>query len=187
VCAQQTDGGELNGQSKKYGAICVAAIGLSTGGCSGLPQPGAPSNISASLLVTNHNSNVVVGRPKDIYQRIARVAVRCWFGPFGALHNRFMTSAEVPPDPSDEPVRMAVHRRLPDLKKPWGPSLLRIELTGTTTTTLSFENVGLEPQISTQMSSAFTSWANGRTDCPELREPETKSSSRTSSADQHRQ
>jgi hypothetical protein len=63
---------------------------------------------------------------------------------------------------------MTIHRRQPTLKKPWGPALLRTEFSGTTTTTLSFSNLGLDTQTRARMTQGFTRWAHGHSDCMEL-------------------
>ena len=76
-----------------------------------------------------------------------------------------MMHADLPPSTSRAPVTITVHRRLPTKKKPWGAALLRLELTGTTTTTLSFANIGLKTDELQRMTRGMTRWANGQTDC----------------------
>ena len=58
-----------------------------------------------------------------------------------------------------------MHRRLDPDTKPWGPGLLRLELTGTSTTMLTFENIGSKPAAQKTITTGLTRWANGRTDC----------------------
>jgi hypothetical protein len=147
----------------------MTAVCLSLGGCGAtLPNVTLPA---ASELVDNSHATVISGRPDEIYQRIAGPAARCWFGPFGRLHSRFMTHADLPPPSSSAPVTLTVHRRLASQKKPWGPAMLRLELTGKTTTTLSFANLGLAPAEHREMTRGLTRWANGRTDCGEAFTP----------------
>jgi hypothetical protein len=124
-----------------------------------------PTSTVGALLSASANTNIVVGAPRLIYRRIARQASRCWFGPFGNAHDRYMTSADVPPPSSSAPVKMSVHRRLKNRKKPWGPALLRIEMSGATTTTITYQNVALDTRTLSLMTEGFTRWANGRTDC----------------------
>ena len=144
--------------------IIVSAC-LGVGGCSAsLPEGGLPQ---ASALIDNPHATTVVGRPAEIYQRIARQAHRCWFGPFGQLRAQYMMHADVPPPASSDPVTVTVHRRLKSAQKPWGPGLLRLELSGSTTTTLTFTNMGLEPAVRKPMTAGLTRWANGRTGCDE--------------------
>lgn len=132
----------------------------------------SPSNTVGSLLSTSMDTNIVVGAPRMIYRRITRQASKCWFGPFGNAHDRYMTSADVPPPSSSAPVKMSVHRRLKNLKRPWGPTLLRIELTGVSTTTISYQNIALDQRTLSLMTEGFTRWANGRTDCVALQAAE---------------
>lgn len=144
----------------RWAFVCA---GLSVGGCGAtLPEISLPA---ASQLVDNAYATTIVGRPDEIYQRIAQPAARCWFGPFGRIHTGYMMHADLPPSTSSAPVTVTIHRRLPTKKKPWGPSLLRLELTGTTTTTLSFANIGLKPDVLRKMTRGMTRWANGRSDC----------------------
>ncbi len=131
-----------------------------------LPTADIALTTGASLLLSGANSNVVSGRPRTVYERVARQASRCWFGPFGSAHSRYIMHADVPPPTSSAPVTMAVHRRLNSRKKPWGPALLRLELNGnSSTTTISYINSGLNPGTFNRMTSGFTRWANGRKDC----------------------
>ena len=144
--------------------VCMSAIAASC--TTTLPTlTDSSSKTVGALLSTSMDTNIVVGAPRMIYRRITREASRCWFGPFGNAHDRYMTSADVPPPSSSAPVKMNVHSRLKNLKKPWGPTLLRIELTGVSTTTISYQNVGLDQHTFSLMTKGLTGWANGRTDC----------------------
>lgn len=151
------------------GAVLTAAGFL--GACTAnLPAPGGATPAATPLLppISGANSTVIAGKPRTIYERIARQATRCWFGPFGSLHTQYMMHADVPPPASSAPVTMAIHRRLPSRTKPWGPALVRVQISGTSTTTLEYKNVGLASEIYDGMTTAFTRWANGRQDCPVL-------------------
>lgn len=141
----------------------IASISLGVGACGAkLPEVSLPT---AEQLVSNAHATTIVGRPDEIYQRIASKAAQCWFGPFGQLHTRFMMHADLPPPSSSAPVTLTVHRRLANRKKPWGPSVLRLELTGTTSTTLAFANLGLKPAVHQEMTRGMTRWANGGDAC----------------------
>ena len=153
----------------------VIAAGLMTACAAKLPPPISQGNtasptVAAPLLsLSGSHTDVVTGDPRTIYERIARQASRCWFGPFGSVHDQYMMHADVPPPTSTAPVTMAVHRRLQSRKKPWGPALLRVKFSGTSTTTLDFQNVGLSRDTLDRMKQGITRWANGQTDCPVLR------------------
>lgn len=143
------------------GLIACACVGATGCGAS-LPQgsPSASKGLVGSAYATN-----IVGRPGEIYQRIARQATRCWFGPFGRFRTQYIMHADVPAPASTEPVTVTVHRRLQSSKRPWGPGLLRLEMTGTSTTNLSFTKLDLDPATRKVMTVGLTRWANGRTDC----------------------
>jgi hypothetical protein len=147
-------------------AILIAAL---LSGCSGsLQAPSLPSVTGSTALISTTHAQTINRPPRSVYEQIARHAAKCWFGPFGSAHNRFMTSAKVPPPTSPDPVTMIVHRRLSDLKNPWGTTLMRLELNGRATTTLSYSNVGLDAATYSSMKNGLTNWANGQTHCPDL-------------------
>lgn len=136
------------------------AVSAGAGACGAtLPQ------LATAPLVQTSLATEIVGSPEDIYLRIARQAQRCWFGPFGTLHGRYMMHADVPPPNSSEPVTITVHRRLANEKKPWGTSVLRLELTGQSTTSLVFANIGRDPAQQKAFREGLTRWANGQDDC----------------------
>ena len=138
--------GEIKGYVHKQTTYIAALFGATTAmaACAAkLPTADIAPTTGASLLLSGANSNVVSGRPRTVYERVARQASRCWFGPFGSVHSRYIMHADVPPPTSSAPVTMAVHRRLNSRKKPWGPALLRVELSGkSSTTTISYKNSG---------------------------------------------
>ena len=153
--------------------MALAVVLVVIGGCSSkLPAPSHLPLATAAFLSPNTNATTISGKPIDIYQRIARQASTCWFGPFGSAYHEYMTSADVPPSPSTGPVTIVVHRRLKDKKTPWGPTLMRAVLTGNTTTCLDFQNVGLDQTTLNKMKNGFTRWANGSELCEKLERAE---------------
>lgn len=148
----------------------LAATGLLLACTANLPAPSSNQPSATPLLsqISAANSTVILGKPRTIYERIAHRATLCWFGPFGSLHARYMMYADVPPPSSKAPVTMAIHSRLPNQKKPWGPARLRVQISGTSTATLEYKNVGLARGTYDGMTAAFTRWANGHQDCPVL-------------------
>lgn len=160
----------VNTQKDTPKCIALAVCALLLSGCSvNLPTPAALPQTTAAILTSNTNATVIPGTPAEIYQRIARNASTCWFGPFGSAYRDLMTSADAPPASANAPVSMSVHRRLKDLKKPWGPALMRLLLSGETTTSLEFQNIGLDRPTFDQMTIGFTRWANGSSVCEPLK------------------
>lgn len=128
--------------------------------------------VDPSQLLSNAESDVVTSPPRKVYERVARQASRCWFGPFGSAYNKYIMHADVPPPKSSAPVTMAIHKKLKSKKKPWGPALMRAELSGQTTTTLSYKNLGFDTETMARLTRGFNRWANGKTDCPSLHDTE---------------
>ena len=151
--------GEKKGYVRKQTTYIAALLWASTAmtACTTkLPTLDLAPAAGTSLLLSGANSNVITDRPRTVYERVARQASRCWFGPFGSAHNRYIMHADVPPPTSSAPVTMAIHRRLKNRKKPWGPALLRVELSGTSSTTLTYRNLGLAQATMSRMTSGFT-------------------------------
>jgi len=171
-CAKsQQRGGTLRKRNLKVpltAIVVFASLPLWLAGCGATLQSSKPLHHQATKLVDVTNSNTVPGTPRQTYLRIAKQASKCWFGPFGSAHHAFMTSADVPPPSSSAPVTMKVHRRLQNIKKPWGSVVLRVTFSGTTTTTLSYENVGLDQTMLSRMTNGMTHWGNQRDTCPAL-------------------
>ncbi len=159
--------GSVRKQTIGIAALFLAVTSLTACGTSSTTIEN-PAVAGAALLLTGSNTNVIAGRPREIYERVARQATQCWFGPFGSVHNRYIMHADVPPPSSSAPVTIAIHRRLQKRKKPWGSKLLRVNLKGKTTTTLTYQNLGLDAETTTRMTDAFIRWANGQTDCAAL-------------------
>ena len=147
--------------------FCGTSMALAACSTQAPKLPLAPT-VDPSQLLTNDESDVITSPPRKVYERVARQAARCWFGPFGSAHNRYIMHAEVPPPNTSAPVTIAIHRRLKNRKKPWGPALMRAELSGRSATTLSYKNLGLEAKTMSRMTRGFNRWANGKTDCARL-------------------
>ena len=148
-------------------SCCLSFIVSCTGLVSCTGGPSLPSlNVSPQVLLTNDRATTIGIRPSKVYERIAGPAQKCWFGPFGSLHQSYLLHADVPPR-SVGTVTISVHNKTLDAKKPWGTRVLRVTLTGQSTTTLTFENVGLDRTTANQIERGMTAWANGRTSCPE--------------------
>ncbi len=151
--------------------VCGVAMALAACAAQVPKLPLAPA-VDPSQLLSNAESNVVTSPPRKVYERVARQASRCWFGPFGSAHGHYIMHADVPPPKSSAPVTMAVHKRLKSRKKPWGPALMRAELSGQSSTTLTYKNLGMAPRTMDRMTRGFNRWANGKTDCTNLHDAE---------------
>lgn len=92
---------------------CVAAAvfaGLAAAGCAGW----APSLEVGAFA----NSRPVAGSSADIYTRVARGALACWFGANGALKNGYFYHSEAEP-----PSRGGASRIVVRVKEGMGPSV----------------------------------------------------------------
>jgi hypothetical protein len=63
----------------------------------GLPPPEPPASGPSALQTLLTPQDVVVGTPTDVYTRIARGVLNCWFGASGPLKQRYIYHAEAQP------------------------------------------------------------------------------------------
>jgi hypothetical protein len=86
----------------RFGTIGVVFLGLVLAGCSSsltgdLPA-GAPSPLPALPSLPSLGGAKVVGTPTELYTRIARGAVTCWFGASGPLKGSYIYHADATPE-----------------------------------------------------------------------------------------
>ncbi len=75
--------------------IGLAALpALIVGGCSGATPPSLPSLPELTGTITEAP---IVGSPTEVYERIARGVLSCWFGTNGPLKANYVYHAEAEP------------------------------------------------------------------------------------------
>src|SRR5262245_39113927 len=93
------------------------------GGCSGVNPPSLPSLPQLTGTVTEAP---IVGSPTEVYERIARGALACWFGASGPLKANYIYHAEAEPPGKGGKAEIVIHERDRISDNPKGPRAYRI-------------------------------------------------------------
>lgn len=146
------------------GVICALA-GLLCGGCSGLsPLPTLP-DISDALSL---NQGAVVGSPTEVYSRVARGAMTCWFGTTGPLKASYVYHAEALPAAQGGKAQIVIHERDRLSEDPRGLRAFRVQIAPNgDTARVAVENLKLEAQLASSMEKDVHRWAGGAIGCTE--------------------
>jgi len=134
--------------------------------CAASSLPELKTSALSTLVTANHPSTVNAD-PIEVYQRIASRAAKCWFGPDGPLRQSHIFHAVVQAPADGRTVEIAILKRTDKPKSPWGPKVYQIDLTGTTSTDVSFQNFGLDLKTRAGIQKDALAWANGHPACTE--------------------
>jgi hypothetical protein len=162
-------------------ACLGAATSLLVSGCSGASPPALPTlpEIIEALSVSEAE---VVGPPTEVYARVARGAMACWFGASGPLKVDYVYHAEAQPVAQGGKSEIIIHERDRSSDNPRGLKAFRISITPKgDTATLTVENLKLAEPQAKSMEKDVRRWAAGAIGCsvanrdwaPEGPEPET--------------
>jgi hypothetical protein len=144
-------------------ASCSAAASLLVAGCSGQSLPSLPSlpDIAAAL-----SPSPVVGPPTDIYARVARGALTCWFGTGGPLKANYIYHAEAEPPEHGGKAEIVIHERDRTSENPRGVRAFRIVITPDgEASALTIENLQLPEPVAKAMEQDVRRWAAGAIGC----------------------
>lgn len=134
-------------------------------GCSGgLPQLDVSS-------ITPIAQPKVVGGPTEVYARLARAALACWFAPNGPLKADYTYSADAEPASRGGKAQIAVHVKDPEVpNRPSGAKVfvVRIEPEGETAH-VSTENRKLQEPVAEQLTKDVARWSQGDIECTPLK------------------
>lgn len=144
-------------------ATLLGLVGLAAvpnGGCSGGPMPSLPE-LTGSL-----SESSIVGTPTEVYERIARGAIACWFGTGGPLKREYVYDAEAAPPSQGGRAEISIHERNRKYDTPKGPRAFRITIAPEKEqTTLAFENVTLADPLALSLEADARRWGAGAIGC----------------------
>ena len=153
--------------SRRLGSIRVCWPALAGAGLVAVACTACGSNLleTASLSLST-DSTVHSEKPIDLYTKIARGALTCWFGPNGSLKKTHVFHADTAPEHKGGEVEIVLHQR--DEVSP-GPRALRayriaITRSGDGSQMLS-ENLKLPEPVAKDMRADLTRWARGDAAC----------------------
>jgi hypothetical protein len=138
----------------------VIVAGLLVAGCSGAKLPSLPEIAEAFTPYP------VVGPPTDIYARIARGALACWFGTGGPLKTKYIYHADADPPAKGGKAEIFVHERDNTKETLRGTPAFHVLITPDgESSTVAVENLNLAKPLAVAMEQDVHRWAAGSVGC----------------------
>lgn len=108
----------------------------------------------------------IVGTSTELYTRIARGAVACWFGTSGPLKSKYLYHAEADSPANGGRAEIVIHEKDLNAQQPRGVRAFRIGITPTgETAELAVEPFKLPEPLSKALTEDVYRWASGEVDC----------------------
>jgi hypothetical protein len=154
------------------GAPLIAAI-LSA--CAGAGQQAQPLSLPKlpSVGSISEAIPVAIGQPvgsaTDIYARIARGAMSCWFGTNGPLKKDYIFHASADAPSRGGKAQIVIHQRDPTQPNPRGAKAYQINIdpTGESSATIKTENLKMTDAFATAMTGDVGRWSKSDQGCAE--------------------
>jgi hypothetical protein len=145
--------------------LLTASAFVVAAGCSGSGGPSLPSlpQIAEALSLTEAP---VVGPPTEVYARIARGVMACWFGTSGPLKPNYIYHAEAEPASQGGKAEILIHERDRKTETQRGLRAFRVAITPQgESTRLAVENLAMAEPLATSMQDDVRRWASGAIGC----------------------
>ncbi len=160
----------MQGFLAKKGVAALFAGVLATGGCAGgsgpsLSLPEIPKlETVAAITVTEE---APVGSATDIYTRVARGAMTCWFAANGPLKKDYIYHAAADAPSRGGKAEIVVHVRDNAAQNPRGAKAYRINIdpTSETTAAIKTENLKMPETYAGAMAADVGRWSRGDQGC----------------------
>lgn len=145
--------------------------GMMAGGCAG-NAPGVATATLPSLpdlpkIELPKPPPPVVGTPTEVYERIGRGAMACWFGKDGPLKGGYIYEAVADPASKGGRAEIFIRERDTDAQSPRGVKAFRvgIEPSSDDETTVLAENLKLPEPVAASMKKSVAAWSTGDQGC----------------------
>jgi hypothetical protein len=150
----------MGGAGRRAGIPILVAI--VAGGCGGNLE----TIVSTASLGLASSASVHSEPPVEIYSRVARGALACWFGPSGSLKKSHVFHADVAPEAKGGTAEIVLHVKDGAAESPRSLRAYRvvIERTGEGSRMIS-ENLRLPEAVAKDMQADLKRWASGTTGC----------------------
>ena len=113
----------------------------------------------------------IVGAPTEVYARVARGAMACWFGTSGPLKANYIYHAEAEPAAQGGKAEIIIHERDRTSDNPQGPARLpRRHPPGWRGHVLAVENMKLPEPLAKSMEADVRRWGAGAIGCADRRQ-----------------
>ena len=153
------------------GPGCLLAI-LAMAGCSGsapsLPSVATVPDVAAiTPKLTPADSPRPVGAPTEIYTRVARGILSCWFGA-GPLKPDYIYNADAEPPSKGGAAVISIHKRDREATDPRSIRAWKLAIVPAPEgTTVEIENFKLPPEYAEPLARDARRWAAGEEGCGE--------------------
>lgn len=140
-------------------AVLAASAAMTLAGCSGSSLPELPK-------LTLPAGAAYPEPPAEIYSRIARGAMACWFAASGPLKRSHVFHADVAPPSDNAGAEIVIHERDTAAPSPRSLRSYRILITRAPEGTfVAAENLKLPETLAASMKEDVTRWAGGTSGC----------------------
>ncbi len=130
-------------------------------GCSGASLPELAPEGTGTL-----KEAPIVGAPTDIYARVARGALACWFAKAGPLKDGYVYHARAEPPAKGGKAKIVIHARASNAKDTRGLRAFRISITPDgESSKIGIENLKMPEPLSKVMEKDVHRWARGDIGC----------------------
>jgi hypothetical protein len=136
--------------------------GLETASLAKLQVPELPK------LELPEGAPAVVGTPTEVYTRLARGALTCWFGTNGPLKGTHIFNADAEPPHKGGRAEIVIHEKDLQAPSPRGLKAYRVQIAPDgERTTIAVENLKLAKPLGDAMEQDVRRWATGEIGCRE--------------------
>ena len=156
-------------QATKLTAIIVLA--LSAAGCASVNEPSSlnlpemPSLANVSAIGAS-NSERASNSPTELYARVGRGAMACWFGANGPLKLGYIYHAEAEPASRGGKAEIVIHARELGQPNPRGPKAYRVNIVPVgETASVQPENLRMPEAVGAAMTADVERWSKGESAC----------------------
>ncbi len=144
---------------RRFREIVTLAIAGWLAGCSGTLLETASLSLSADASV--HDD-----KPIDLYSKVARGALTCWFGSQGSLKKTHIFHAEAAPEHSGGTVEIVIHERDQGAPSPRSLRTYRVAITPSANgSRMVAENLKMSDAMAKDMRADLARWSTGNSTC----------------------
>lgn len=165
---------QLTVRPQAIAAVVIAAATLTLTACAGgsggtgaLKLPSLPSLDPNSLEAPAANDGPV-GTPTEVYARVARGALGCWFAPEGGMKKDYIYHADAEAPSRGGSAVIVLHRRDPSQPNPRGAKYYRIRIAkdpSSSATSVKTENLKMSEALAAGLDADVRRWAHGEQGC----------------------
>ena len=151
-------------------AAATTALATTLGGCAGSgesPTAALPSLPALPKIALPEAPPPVVGSATEVYERIGRGAMACWFGADGFLKSTHIYEATAEPASKGGKAEILIRARDTAAESPRGVKAFRITIlpSGNEETSVVAENLKLPEPTAARMKKSVTAWSIGEQGC----------------------